>query len=251
MISFSDNARKRVLIKFSGEALAKDNTSYGIDTDILKFISKEIKILRDHNIEVGIVIGGGNFIRGGQASQDGLIRRSSADYMGMMATIINGVALQEALEHHGVSTRLQSSLKIEAVCEGFVYRKAIRHLEKNRVVVFSAGTGNPYFTTDTAATLRAVELKADLLIKATKVDGVYDKDPMQHSDAKKMNIIDYDEVLTKNLKVMDATAITMAKENNLPIVVADMFETGSLLEIINNNNYSKCSIVKTKDNNDR
>jgi uridylate kinase len=242
--------QNRVLIKFSGEALANKESGFGIDSNILKYIAKEIKSLVKNNIQVGIVIGGGNIIRGVQAAKDGLIRRSSGDYMGMLATVINAVALQEALEFYGVDTRLQSSIKIEEVCESYIYRRAIRHLEKGRVVIFSAGTGNPYFTTDTAATLRGAEIKACMLIKATKVNGIYDKDPHTYDDAIKLDTLDYDEVLAKDLKVMDATAIAMAKENNLPLVVTDMFEEGNLLDIIKNENFTKCSIVKKikKDN---
>lgn len=235
-------AKKRVLVKFSGEALS-GNDGYGIDTKILKFIAQEIKILVDSDIEVGIVIGGGNIIRGVTASQDGIIKRTSADYMGMLATVINGVAMQEAIESLGVNARLQTAIKMEQVAEAFIVRKAIRHLEKNRVVIFSAGTGNPFFTTDTAATLRAVEIGASLIIKATKVDGIYDKDPAKFENAKKLNTLTYDDALSENIKVMDDTAISLAKENSLPIVVCDMFKEGNLLNIINGD-FSKCSIVQ-------
>lgn len=234
--------RKRVLVKFSGEALAGAD-GYGIDTQILDYIGDEIKELVDNNIEVGIVIGGGNIIRGVTAAADGVIKRTSADYMGMLATVINGVAMQEALEHKGLSARLQTAIKMEQIAEPYIVRRATRHLQKGRVVIFSAGTGNPYFTTDTAATLRATEIDACMLIKATKVDGVYDKDPMKYSDAVKLDQISYEQALEDHIKVMDDTAIALAKDNRLPIVVANMSEKGNLLNIINGD-YSKCSIVK-------
>ncbi len=233
---------KRVLVKFSGEALAGED-GYGIDTKILDYISNEIKDLVNNNIEVGIVIGGGNIVRGVTAAADGVIKRTSADYMGMLATVINGVAMQEALEHKGLSARLQTAIKMEQIAEPYIVRKATRHLEKGRVVIFSAGTGNPYFTTDTAATLRATEIGATMLIKATKVDGVYDKDPMKFKDAMKLDTISYDQALEDHIKVMDDTAIALAKDNKLPIVVANMNEKGNLLSIINGD-YTKCSIVK-------
>lgn len=234
--------RKRVLVKFSGEALAGAE-GYGIDTKTLDYIANEIKELVDNGIEVGIVIGGGNIIRGVTTAADGVIKRTSADYMGMLGTVINGVAMQEALEHKGLSARLQTAIKMEQIAEPYIVRKATRHLEKNRVVIFSAGTGNPYFTTDTAATLRATEIGASMLIKATKVDGVYDKDPMKFDDAVKLESISYDKALEDHIKVMDDTAIALAKDNNLPIVVANMNEKSNLLSILNGD-YSKCSIVK-------
>ena len=233
---------KRVLVKFSGEALAGAE-GYGIDTQILDYIAEEIKSLVENNIEVGIVIGGGNIIRGVTAAADGVIKRTSADYMGMLGTVINGVAMQEALEYKGLSARLQTAIKMEQIAEPFIVRKAIRHLEKGRVVIFGAGTGNPYFTTDTGATLRATEIGASMLIKATKVDGVYDKDPMKYADAKKLDVLSYDRALEDHIKVMDDTAIALAKDNKLPIVVANMGEKGNLLKIIQGD-YSKCSIVK-------
>jgi uridylate kinase len=234
--------KKRVLVKFSGEALAGAE-GYGIDTQILDYIANEIKELVDNGIEVGIVIGGGNIIRGVTAAADGVIKRTSADYMGMIGTVINGIAMQEALEHKGLSARLQTAIKMEQIAEPFIVRKAMRHLEKGRVVIFGAGTGNPYFTTDTGATLRATEIGASMLIKATKVDGVYDKDPMKYPDAKKLDILSYDRALEDHIKVMDDTAIALAKDNKLPIVVANMNEKGNLLKIINGD-HSKCSIVK-------
>ncbi len=233
----------RVLVKFSGEALAAEN-GFGIDTSILKFIAKEIKELVQHNIEVGIVIGGGNFIRGVSAAKDGIIQRTSGDYMGMLATVINAVAMQEALEYMGLQVRVQSAIKMEQICETFIVRKANRHLEKGRIVIFAAGTGNPFFTTDTAATLRAIEIKASMIIKATKVDGVYDKDPNKFSNAVKLDTLSYDDALKDNIKVMDDTSIALAKDNSLPIVVCNMFKEGNLLNIIKNGDLSGCSIVK-------
>ncbi len=233
---------KRVLVKFSGEALAGED-AYGIDTQILNYIAQEIKELSNHDIEVGIVIGGGNIIRGVSAAADGIIKRTSADYMGMLATVINGVAMQEALEHQGISARLQTAIKMEQIAESFVVRRAIRHLEKQRVVIFAAGTGNPYFTTDTAATLRATEIGASMLIKATKVDGIYTKDPAIYKDAKKLAQLTYDEALDDDIKVMDDTAIALAKDNSLPIIVSNMNAKGNLLKIAQGD-FSKCSVVK-------
>jgi len=231
---------KRVLVKFSGEALAGEE-GYGIDTKILNFIANEIKELVDNGVEVGIVVGGGNIIRGVSAAADGIIKRTSGDYMGMLATVINGVAIQEACEYCGL--RLQSAIDMQEIGEAFIVRRARRHLEKGRVVVFAGGTGNPYFTTDTAATLRASEIEAELLIKATKVDGVYDKDPNKFDDAVKLDTLTYDQALTDHIKVMDDTSIALAKENKLPIVVCNMFEKGNLLAIIKGD-MSLCSIVK-------
>ena len=233
---------KRVLVKFSGEALAGAE-GYGIDTQILDYIAEEIKSLVENGIEVGIVIGGGNIIRGVTAAADGVIKRTSADYMGMLGTVINGIAMQEALEYKGLSARLQTAIKMEQIAEPFIVRKAMRHLEKGIVVMFGAGTGNPYFTTDTGATLRATEIGASMLIKATKVDGVYDRDPMKYPDAKKLETLSYDRALEDHIKVMDDTAIALAKDNKLPIVVANMNEKGNLLKIIQGD-YSRCSIVK-------
>jgi len=233
---------KRVLVKFSGEALAGE-AGHGIDTKILNYISGEIKSLVDAGIEVAIVIGGGNIIRGVTAAQDGIIRRTSGDYMGMLATVINGVAMQEACEHAGLEVRMQTAIKMEQIAEPYINRKAVRHLEKGRVVIFAAGTGNPFFTTDTAATLRAVEIGAEIVIKATKVDGVYDKDPAKYDDAVKLDAITYEQALTDHIKVMDDTSIALAKDNSLPIIVCDMFTKGNLLEIINGD-LTNCSIVK-------
>ncbi|GHR38995.1 uridylate kinase [Helicobacter pylori] len=222
---------RRVLVKFSGEALAGDN-QFGIDIHVLDHIAKEIKSLVENAIEVGIVIGGGNIIRGVSAAQGGIIRRTSGDYMGMLATVINAVAMQEALEHIGLDTRVQSAIEIKEICESYIYRKAIRHLEKGRVVIFGAGTGNPFFTTDTAATLRAIEIGSDLIIKATKVDGIYDKDPNKFKDAKKLDTLSYNDALIGDIEVMDDTAISLAKDNKLPIVVCNMFKKGNLLQVI-------------------
>ncbi|KIM02806.1 MAG: uridylate kinase [Sulfurovum sp. AS07-7] len=233
---------KRILVKFSGEALAGEN-GYGIDTKILNFIANEIKELVQNGIEVAIVVGGGNIIRGVSAAADGIIKRTSGDYMGMLATVINGIAIQEALEHMGLEVRLQSAIDMREIGESFIVRRARRHLDKGRVVIFVGGTGNPYFTTDTAATLRASEVEAEVLIKATKVDGVYDKDPNKFDDAIKLDEISYDEALSDHIKVMDDTAIALAKENSLPIIVCNMFKKGNLLSIAQGD-FSKCSIVK-------
>lgn len=233
---------KRVLVKFSGEALAGAE-GYGIDTKILDYIAEEIKSLVENGIEVAIVIGGGNIIRGVTAAADGVIKRTSADYMGMLGTVINGVAMQEALEYKGLSARLQTAIKMEQIAEPFIVRKAMRHFEKGRVVIFGAGTGNPYFTTDTGATLRATEIGASMLIKATKVNGVYDKDPMKYPDAQKLETLSYDRALEDQIKVMDDTAIALEKDNKLPIAVTNMNEKGNLLRIVKGD-YSKCSIVK-------
>lgn len=223
--------KHRILVKFSGEALAGNN-GFGIEIDILRYIAKEIKLLVDNDIEVCIVIGGGNIIRGVSAAEGGIIRRTSGDYMGMLATVINAVAMQEALEHFGVDVRVQSAVEIQEICETYIYRRAIRHIQKGRVVIFAAGTGNPFFTTDTAATLRAIEINADVIVKATKVDGVYDKDPNKFDDAIRLDTLSYDEALRDNIKVMDDTAIALAKDNSLPIIVCNMFKQGNLLEII-------------------
>ncbi len=234
--------KKRVLVKFSGEALAgKDG--YGIDTKILHFISSEIKSLVENGNEIAIVIGGGNIIRGVSAAADGIIKRTSGDYMGMLATAINGIAIQEALEYAGLQTRLLSAITMQEIGEPFIVRRAKRHLEKGRVVVFAGGTGNPYFTTDTAATLRASEIEAEVIIKATKVDGIYDKDPNKYDDAIRLNHVTYDQALTEHIKVMDDTSIALARDNNMPIIVCNMFKKGNLLKIVNGDR-DLCSIVK-------
>jgi len=237
--------KKRVLVKFSGEALAGDK-GHGIDSEILKLIANEIKKLVENDIEVGLVVGGGNMIRGVDLNKKSLIKRTSADHMGMLATVINGVAIQEALESMGLSVRLQSALEIKQVCETFIVRRAIRHLEKGRIVIFAAGTGNPFFTTDTAATLRAIEINAGVIIKATKVDGIYSKDPNKYDDAVKLDTLTYEMAMDKDIKVMDDTAITLAKDNNLPIIVCNMFKEDNLLKIINGDR-DQCSIVTNKE----
>ena len=234
---------KRVLVKFSGEALA-GSSGFGIEPEVIKYIAGEIKSLAIAGVETGIVIGGGNIIRGVSASQGGIIKRTSGDHMGMLATVINAIALKEALEHFGLNVRVQSALKMEAICETFIMGRAIRHLQKGRVVIFAAGTGNPFFTTDTAATLRAVEIDADMIIKATKVNGVYDKDPNKFEGAKLLSTLSYDDALRDDIKVMDDTSIALAKDNKLPIVVCNMFEPGNLAKIIVDGDLSGCSIVK-------
>ena len=234
---------KRVLVKFSGEALA-GSSGFGIEPKVIKYIAGEIKSLAIAGIETGIVIGGGNIIRGVSASQGGIIKRTSGDHMGMLATVINAIALKEALEHFGLNVRVQSAIKMEAICETFIMGRAIRHLQKGRVVIFAAGTGNPFFTTDTAATLRAVEIGANMIVKATKVNGVYDKDPNKFEGAKLLSTLSYDDALRDDIKVMDDTSIALAKDNKLPIVVCNMFEPGNLAKIIVDGDLSGCSIVK-------
>ena len=234
---------KRVLVKFSGEALA-GSSGFGIEPKVIKYIAGEIKSLAIAGVETGIVIGGGNIIRGVSASQGGIIKRTSGDHMGMLATVINAIALKEALEHFGLNVRVQSAIKMEAICETFIMGRAIRHLQKGRAVIFAAGTGNPFFTTDTAATLRAVEIDADMIIKATKVNGVYDKDPNKFEGAKLLSTLSYDDALRDDIKVMDDTSIALAKDNKLPIVVCNMFEPGNLAKIIVDGDLHGCSIVK-------
>ena len=234
---------KRVLVKFSGEALA-GSSGFGIEPEVIKYIAGEIKSLAIAGVETGIVIGGGNIIRGVSASQGGIIKRTSGDHMGMLATVINAIALKEALEHFGLNVRVQSAIKMEAICETFIMGRAIRHLQKGRAVIFAAGTGNPFFTTDTAATLRAVEIEADMIIKATKVNGVYDKDPNKFEGAKLLSTLSYDDALRDDIKVMDDTSIALAKDNKLPIVVCNMFEPGNLAKNIVDGDLSGCSIVK-------
>jgi uridylate kinase len=222
---------KRILLKLSGEALMGDQ-QFGIDPTILEQYAKEIQSVVALGVEVAVVIGGGNIFRGVQGVKDGMADRAQADYMGMLATVINAMALQGALENQGLSTRLQSAIKMEQICEPFIRRKAIRHLEKNRVVIFGAGTGNPYFTTDTAASLRAVEIEADLILKGTRVDGVYTADPEKDPLATKYDTVSYSEVYEKGLHIMDLTAITLCQENKLPIVVFDMNKVGNLKELV-------------------
>lgn len=212
---------KRVLIKLSGEALAGEQKT-GIDPATVERICQELGSVLDMGLQVALVIGGGNIFRGLSASAKGM-ERSSADYMGMLATVLNALAVQDVLEKQGHPTRVLSAITMQEVCESFIRRRAMRHMEKGRVVICAAGTGNPYFTTDTAAALRGMELKCDAIIKATKVDGVYDKDPMLHTDAVKYTRVSYDEALAKHLGVMDATAIALAQENTVPIIVCKMF----------------------------
>ena len=220
----------RILLKLSGEALLGKN-SYGIDNDRLVVYAEEIKEIHKQGVEIAIVIGGGNIFRGLSGSKDG-IDRVQADYMGMLATVINGMALQSALEEENVQTRLQTAIKIEAVAEPYIKRKAVRHLEKKRVVIFGGGTGNPFFTTDSAAVLRAIEISADVILKGTRVDGVYDSDPEKNDNAIQYDTISFSDVLKKNLKIMDSTAFTLSQENNLPIIVFNMNKTSNLLKLI-------------------
>lgn len=218
---------RRVLLKLSGEALA-GSQGFGLDPEVLTYIAEEIKVAVDAGAQVALVVGGGNFVRGERLSSKGSVDRTSADHMGMMGTVMNGLAVQSALEASGLQTRVQSAIEIAEVCEPFIRRRAIRHLEKSRVVVFAAGTGNPYFTTDTAAVLRGLEIDADVMIKATKVDGVYDKDPAKHDDAVKYDNVSYGEAIEKRLQVMDPTAFTMCEEHSLPVIVLDMNEKGAI-----------------------
>ena len=222
---------KRILLKLSGEALLGEK-SYGVDPKRILAYSEEIEEIVDSGVEIAIVIGGGNIFRGVSGASNG-IDRVQADYMGMLATVINGLALQSSLEDLKVQTRLQTAFKIEAVAEPYIKRKAVRHLEKKRVVIFSGGTGNPFFTTDSAAVLRAIEINADVILKGTRVDGIYDNDPEKNKDAVKFKQISYDEAIAKKLKVMDSTAFTLSKENELPIIVFNMNKPGNLKKIIN------------------
>jgi uridylate kinase len=221
---------KRILLKLSGEALL-GTQQYGIDPLVLQRYANEVQAVCALGVEVGVVFGGGNIFRGVQASAAGM-DRVSGDHMGMLATVMNCIAFQNALESVGVPTRLQSAIKMDQVAEGFIRRRAVRHLEKGRVVLFGAGTGNPYFTTDTAAVLRAIEIEAEVIIKGTRVDGVYDKDPEQFPDAVRYQTISYHNVLAQNLRVMDLTAITMAQENHKPILVFNMNIPGNLLRLV-------------------
>ncbi|NQZ01597.1 MAG: UMP kinase [Bdellovibrionales bacterium] len=220
---------KRVLLKLSGEALGDGN--YAINNDILSEIGSDVAEAHATGVEMGIVIGGGNIFRGVAASAKGMDRASS-DYMGMLATCINALALQDALEKKGLQTRVQSAIDMAEIAEPYIRRKAIRHLEKGRIVIFAAGSGNPYFTTDTAAALRAMEINADVILKATKVDGIYDKDPAKHDDAVKFETLDYIEVLNKGLQVMDSTAISLCMDNKLPIVTFNLKTNGNIKKVI-------------------
>ncbi len=222
---------RRILLKLSGEALLGKHP-YGIDDGILAGLSEEIREITSLGVQVALVMGGGNIFRGIQMSREYGIDRASADYMGMLATVINSLALQERLERDGVMTRVLSAIEMRAIAEPYIRRRALRHLEKGRVVIFAAGTGNPYFTTDTAAALRAMEINSDAILKATRVDGVYDKDPLLHKKAKKFKELTYIDALNRNLKVMDATAISLCMDNDLPIVVFNLTKRGNIRRVV-------------------
>jgi len=221
---------KRVMLKISGEALMGD-TAFGLHPPTVERIAKELKAVHDANVEICVVIGGGNIFRGLSGSAQGM-ERTTADYMGMLATVMNALAMQGALEAMGVHTRVISAIPMDQVCEPYIRRRAVRHLEKGRICIFAAGTGNPYFTTDTAATLRASEMACEGIFKGTQVDGIYDKDPQKFDDAVRYDRVTYDEVLQKNLRVMDASAIALARDNKLPIVVFKLEEKGGMVDII-------------------
>ncbi|HEY7534327.1 MAG TPA: UMP kinase [Thermodesulfobacteriota bacterium] len=221
---------KRILLKLSGEALQGEQ-NYGISLSVLETISEEIKEVHAFGVEMALVIGGGNIFRGVAGAATGM-DRATADYMGMIATVINALALQDSLERKGIVTRVQTALEIKQVAEPYIRRRAIRHLEKGRIVILAAGTGNPFFTTDTAATLRALEMGAEVILKATKVDGVYDRDPMRYDDAMKFKELNYMEVLKRELKIMDATAISLCMEGDIPIIVFNLFEHGNIKRIV-------------------
>ena len=225
---------QRILLKLSGEALMGSQT-HGIDPIKIDSYAKEIKKVFDEGVEIGIVIGGGNIFRGVSGASKGM-DRVQADYMGMLATVINGLALQSALENNDIPTRLQTAIKIEAIAEPFIKRKATRHLEKGRVVIFGSGTGNPYFTTDSAAVLRAIEINADVILKGTRVDGIYNEDPEKNEEAIKFDTLSFDDVLKKGLKVMDTTAFTLSQENKLPIIVFDMNTPDNLINVVRGKN---------------
>ena len=231
--SGSQGQFKRVLLKISGEALMGDQ-GYGLHPPTVERIAAEVKTVHDLGAEICMVIGGGNIFRGLQGSAQGM-ERTTADYMGMLATVMNALAMQSSLEEQGVHTRVVSAIPMDQVCEPYIRRRAVRHLEKKRVVIFAAGTGNPYFTTDTAATLRASEMACEAIFKGTQVDGIYDKDPKRHSDAVRYDAVTYDEVLQKRLKVMDASAIALARDNNLPIIVFSLDEPGGFRGILSGN----------------
>lgn len=237
---------QRVLLKLSGEALAGDQ-GYGIDPEVITGIAAEIKEVVDLGVQVALVIGGGNIFRGLAASSKGM-DRASADYMGMLATCMNSLAMQDALEKQGVVTRVQSAIEMQQIAEPYIRRRAVRHLEKGRVVIFSAGTGNPYFTTDTAASLRAMEINAEVILKATKVDGVYTADPLKDSDAVKLPTLTYLEVLQKGLQVMDATATSLCMDNNLPMIIFDLTQRGNIQKVVLGESIG--TIVKGGENND-
>lgn len=221
---------RRILLKLSGEALAGDQ-GFGIDAKILKALAAEIKSVREAGVQIGIVVGGGNIFRGIKGTTEGM-DRASADYMGMLATMLNCLALQDALENEGVHTRVQSAIEMRELAEPYIRRRAVRHLEKNRVVIFGAGTGNPYFTTDTTAALRAMETGSEVVLKATKVDGIYDADPKKNPQAKRFETLSYIDVLNRGLQVMDSTAISLCMDNRLPIIVFDLNEKDSLKRVV-------------------
>lgn len=231
MLKINQMKYKRILLKLSGESLL-GSQDYGIDPTVLAQYAKEVKSVVDQGVEVAIVIGGGNIFRGVQGAQGGVVDRATGDYMGMLATMMNAMAIQGSFEKFGLITRLLSAIKMEQIGEPFIRRRAMRHLEKGRVVIFGAGTGNPYFTTDTAASLRAVEIEADIVLKGTRVDGIYDSDPEKNPSAKKYQQITFKEVYDLGLNVMDLTAITLCQENNKPIVVFDMNQPGNLLKLM-------------------
>ena len=231
---------KRVLLKISGESLMGDD-SYGIDVSTVDRVAKEIAQVCKLGVEICLVIGAGNIFRGLSGAADGM-DRASADYMGMLATVMNSLAMQNSLERLGFQTRIQSAISMTEVCETYTRRRAIRHMEKNRIVIFAAGTGNPYFTTDTAAALRASEMDCDAIFKGTKVDGIYDKDPMKEDGAIKFDKISYSEILSKNLRVLDSSAVSLARENNIPIIVFSINENNGFLNIIQDK--GNCSIVE-------
>lgn len=221
---------RRILLKMSGEALMGDQ-SFGLDAKVVTRIAEEVKILQEAGVQVAIVVGGGNLFRGAQLAALGM-ERVTGDHMGMLATIMNALALQDAMEQQGLQVRTTSALRIEEVCESFIRRRAIRHLEKGRVVICAAGTGNPFFTTDSAASLRAIELEVDAMLKATKVDGVYTKDPKRHQDAVRYASLSYQQVLTEGLQVMDATSIVMCRDNDMPLLVFDMTRPGEIVRAV-------------------
>lgn len=235
---------KRILLKLSGEALL-GKQGHGIDAKMLSYYANEIKSLQHMGIEVSIVIGGGNIFRGVRGATEGM-DRVQGDYMGMLATMINSMALQDALERKGVHTRLMSAIRMEEVAEPYIRRRAIRHLEKGRVIIFGAGTGNPYFTTDTAASLRAIEIESEVILKGTRVDGIYDSDPEKNDNAEKFDIIDGDEVLNRRLDVMDLTAFTLCRDNKTPIIVFNMNKEGNLIKVVNKDTSVGTTVVWDK-----
>ena len=231
---------KNIMLKISGESLAGSNEQ-GFDFEILNDLAKSIKILQSKNLKISIVLGGGNFIRGSSFS-NGVVDRVTSDYMGMLGTVINSLALQSNLKKLGVESRVMTAISINRVAEPYIKNKATTHLDKNRIVIFASGTGNPFFSTDTAAVLRASEMKSDIILKGTKVDGIYDKDPVNNSDAQKISEISYSDYLSKDIKVMDATAISLAKDRSLPIIIFSILKTSNIVDIVNGN--GSYSIIK-------